>query len=98
LQEPGEHPYCGDGLDGSFSYKPEDLESSTSQEVKMMIFLIDGIKFHNFGWCDMNAPNIETTINIVRLMDGIVLKGNKILVHCQLLTSPTSNFLQVMQD
>jgi hypothetical protein len=41
LQEPGEHPLCGDGIhkESGLSYLPHEL-------------FFKGIHFYNFGWRD----------------------------------------------
>ena len=48
LQEPGEHPYCGDGIDlkHGFSYTPENL-------------MKNGISYFNFYWKDLTNPSNE---------------------------------------
>jgi protein tyrosine phosphatase domain-containing protein 1 len=72
LQEPGEHPYCGDGLlpKVGFSYNPERL-------------FTHGIMFFNESWEDMTATTFE---HMMRIMDvfyvAIVKEKGKIAVHC----------------
>jgi protein tyrosine phosphatase domain-containing protein 1 len=52
LQEPGEHPYCGDGIKmrSGFSYTPETLMNN-------------GISFFNFFWKDLTNPTFERCLN-----------------------------------
>ena len=46
LEEPGEHPYCGDGIIPKigFSYTPEKLSDK-------------GIAYYNFYWKDLTVPS-----------------------------------------
>lgn len=70
LQEPGEHPYCGDGIISSgFSYLPEE-------------FMHEGILFYNFPWEDMTVPSLNHMLNIVKCMAYSIEGGFKIAVHC----------------
>lgn len=71
LQEPGEHPFCGDGIHSSsgLSYKPENLYEHK-------------ISFYNFGWRDHQTTEISTLIKIVKTMDYVVQKKKKLAVHC----------------
>ncbi|CDW87041.1 protein tyrosine phosphatase domain-containing protein 1 [Stylonychia lemnae] len=71
LQEPGEHPYCGDGINvkSGFSYHPELLMNS-------------GIAFFNFFWKDLTNPTFERLLNSAQVMDYIIKGGGKCLVHC----------------
>ena len=71
LQLPGEHPYCGDGLqeNRAFTYRPEELYEA-------------GIYFYNMGWPDMHTPGISNMINLVQLMSFPIDRGEKIAVHC----------------
>ena len=71
LQLPGEHPYCGDGLqqNKAFTYTPEELYEA-------------GIYFYNLGWPDMHTPGISKMINLVQLMSFPIDRGEKIAVHC----------------
>eukprot|EP00347_Sterkiella_histriomuscorum_P013220 403365547 len=71
LQEPGEHPYCGDGISmrSGFSYTPELLMSN-------------GISFFNFFWKDLTNPTFERCLNCAQVMDFIIRNGGKCLVHC----------------
>ena len=76
LEEPGEHPYCGDGIIPKigFSYTPENLMQK-------------GIAYYNMYWKDLSTPEHETTIKIVQIMHHHVVQGglyrkNKVLVHC----------------
>jgi protein tyrosine phosphatase domain-containing protein 1 len=68
LQMPHEHASCGDGLDPSsaFSYVPED-------------WMDNGISFYNFGWEDMNIPDMETVLNIVNVMAFSHQKGEQVI-------------------
>lgn len=72
LQEPGEHPYWGDGLVSlkiGFSYTPEKLQK-------------EGISFYNFHWEDLTNPKISEVLKNVKLMDMHISKGEAVLVHC----------------
>ena len=71
LQEPGEHPFCGDGINTAtgFSYTPETLMNNS-------------ISFFNFFWEDLTNPSYEWCLNIVQVMQYIIGSGGKILVHC----------------
>ena len=71
LQLPGEHPYCGDGLqeNKAFTYTPEELYEA-------------GIYFYNMGWPDMHTPGINNMINLVQMMSLPIDRGEKIAVHC----------------
>ena len=76
LQEPGEHPYCGDGIINKtgFSYTPELLMNNQ-------------IQYYNFYWKDLTTPSHQITIKICQIMHHIVINGgperkNKMLVHC----------------
>ena len=46
LQEPGEHPYCGDGIIPKigYSYTPELLSNG-------------GVAYYNFHWKDLTTPS-----------------------------------------
>lgn len=76
LQEPGEHPYCGDGIieKVGFSYTPE-------------LLMNNGIQFYNMYWEDLTKPTFEMAIRICQIMHHVVVQGgaerkNKLLVHC----------------
>lgn len=71
LQLPGEHPYCGDGLQTSsgFSYRPEELYEA-------------GVAFYNPGWKDMQVPDMPHIVNTVQLMMSVLQTGAKVAVHC----------------
>jgi len=71
LQEPGEHPLCGDGIHPSsgFSYHPEE-------------FYENGIYFFNFGWRDMTATSTDVVLKILKQMSFSLTNGNKVAVHC----------------
>lgn len=71
LQIPGEHPYCGDGLQQNFAftYTPEELYEAN-------------IYFYNMGWPDMHTPGINKMADLVQLMSLPIDRGEKIAVHC----------------
>jgi protein tyrosine/serine phosphatase len=71
LEQPGEHPHCGDGIEGpdGFSYRPSD-------------FMDEGISFMQFGWDDMTAPVLEMMLNICQVMDYMLKDGKRLAVHC----------------
>lgn len=70
LQEPGEHPFCGDGINTSgFSYYPEE-------------FMNERVYFYNFPWEDMCTPSLKQMLNIVKVMSMSVQSDNKVAVHC----------------
>jgi len=71
LQELGEHPNCGDGIDPliGFSYNPEILNSN-------------GIVHYNFAWEDWKVPTIKVMLNIVKVIDAVIIERGRILVHC----------------
>lgn len=71
LQLPGEHPYCGDGLqeNRAFTYTPDELYEA-------------GIYFYNMGWPDMGTPGINNMINLVQMMSLPIDRNEKIAVHC----------------
>lgn len=71
LQEPGEHPNCGDGIDAltGFSYSPE-------------ILIQGGVMYYNFGWEDWKAPTMKVMLNVVKVVDSVVNEGGLVLVHC----------------
>ena len=76
MQEPGEHPYCGDGIipKTGFSYTPESL-------------MHNRVEYYNMFWKDLSTPSHETTVKIVQLMHKTIIEGgperrNKVLVHC----------------
>jgi protein-tyrosine phosphatase len=71
LQEPGEHPYCGDGIHKSsgLSYLPSEFYSH-------------GIKFYNFGWRDHETTNLNIILKIIKCMDICISEGKKVAVHC----------------
>jgi protein tyrosine phosphatase domain-containing protein 1 len=51
LQSPFEHASCGDGIEPSgFSYIPEH-------------WMDNGISYYNFGWTDMEVPEMETMVS-----------------------------------
>lgn len=72
LQEPGEHPVCGDGLVNDnigFSYTPEKLQAN-------------GISVYHLHWEDLTNPKISEVLKNVKLMDFHIKKGQGVLVHC----------------
>ena len=71
LQEPGEHPFCGDGIHGSsgLSYLPEELNST-------------GIFFYNFGWRDHQTTDASYLIKIIKTMELALANNQKVAVHC----------------
>lgn len=71
LQEPGEHPFCGDGINpkSGFSYTPELLMNNQ-------------ISFFNFFWRDMTNPSFERCLNAAQVVDYVISNGGKVLVHC----------------
>lgn len=71
LQEPGEHPFCGDGIipKTGFSYTPELLMNSQ-------------ISYFNCYWKDLTHPKFDQLLNIVQVMEFVIKQGGKVLVHC----------------
>lgn len=71
LQEPGEHPHCGDGNeDSGFSYFPDD-------------FMKHGIHFYQLGWRDMSAPTLQRMLDVVQIVASVLEDPKKkISVHC----------------
>lgn len=71
MQEPGEHPYCGDGLipASGLSYLPEE-------------FYRHGIAFYNFGWPDHSTTDLPMLIKIIKTVESELKGGRKIAVHC----------------
>jgi protein tyrosine phosphatase domain-containing protein 1 len=78
LQEPGEHPYCGDGIHKSsgLSYLPEEFYERTSDLIK------DGINFYNFGWEDHKTTNFDILLRILKSIEFCLKEGKKVAVHC----------------
>eukprot|EP01015_Nassula_variabilis_P012096 TRINITY_DN19807_c0_g1_i1.p1 TRINITY_DN19807_c0_g1~~TRINITY_DN19807_c0_g1_i1.p1 ORF type:complete len:214 (-),score=30.48 TRINITY_DN19807_c0_g1_i1:38-679(-) len=72
LQEPGEHPKCGDGIHKSngLSYLPEEE------------FFKHGIFFYNMGWKDHNITNYEFLLKLIDLVHFALTTGDKVAVHC----------------
>ena len=71
LQERGEHPTCGDGInDSGFSYTPEK-------------FMDAGVFYYNFAWRDMGCPELDFALGIVQVMahTALELRAN-LAVHC----------------
>ncbi len=71
LQEPGEHPWCGDGIlpATGFSYDPETLERG-------------GVEHVAAGWADFGVPDLDTMATIVRRMARHEDAGGRVAVHC----------------
>jgi protein tyrosine phosphatase domain-containing protein 1 len=72
LQEPGEHPSCGDGIDDKvgFSYNPEVFNNS-------------GIAYYNYHWQDLKVTNSKQVLMICQQMEDFTQKkGQRIFVHC----------------
>ncbi|KAJ3217837.1 Protein tyrosine phosphatase domain-containing protein 1 [Clydaea vesicula] len=71
LQESGEHASCGDGNEekSGFSYLPEN-------------FMENDIYYYNFGWKDMDIPELSYMLNIVQVMAHMLREGKKVAVHC----------------
>jgi len=70
LQQSGEHPLCGDGINESgFSYYPET-------------FMRNNIFFYAFGWVDFGCPTLEHMLNIAQVMQATKDGGKKLAVHC----------------
>lgn len=42
----------------------------------------NGISFFNFFWKDLTNPSFERCLNCAQVMDFIIKKGEKVLVHC----------------
>jgi protein-tyrosine phosphatase len=40
------------------------------------------ISFFNFYWKDLTNPSFEKCLNAAQVMDFIICKGGKVLVHC----------------
>jgi len=79
LQEPGEHPNCGDGIDFNigFSYDPHEFQSQ-------------GIYFFNFHWQDLKTTSCSKILQIVQQMDFFVKQGKRCFVHCHAGTGRTA--------
>jgi hypothetical protein len=71
LEEPGEHPFCADGIlvQSGFSYLPEE-------------FYNHGIYFFNFGWEDMTTTSVDAILKVLRQMALSFKDGKKVAVHC----------------
>lgn len=74
LEEPGEHPVCGEGLVSDkigFSYDPELINNA-------------GIAYFNPYWEDLTLTSFTKVLSICQLMDNFVKRapGNKVFVHC----------------
>ena len=71
LQEIGEHAHCGDGLapGSAFSYHPESL-----MDVNILHL--------NYPFSDMGVPSLVQAMKVVQVMEGLVMRGGKVAVHC----------------
>ena len=71
LEEPGEHPSCGDGIDDKigFSYDPDTFNDK-------------GIAYFNHHWKDLNPTSPKVVLMICQQMDDFKLKGKRVFVHC----------------
>jgi protein tyrosine phosphatase domain-containing protein 1 len=71
VQEPGEHPYCGDGIhkESGFSYFPEEFSDH-------------GIYFYTLGWQDLTATEFTHMLKIMDIMTFSLQNGQKAAVHC----------------
>lgn len=67
LQTEGEHASCGDGIEklSGFSYLPE-------------AFIDSGVSYYNFGWTDMDTPDVEMMLDIVNVMGYALENGKKV--------------------
>ena len=85
LQQPGEHPWCGDGLAPSgFSYDPELFMTRQSKSYFMVHAPTEpcgSVSFYNFGWKDMKTPSFERMLDIVKVYTSFSEE-----VECELLT------------
>lgn len=69
LQEPGEHANCGNGLHSSgFSYDPQ-------------IFMKNGIYFFNFKWKDYTAGDVNSLLDMVKVMAFSITEGRVSCSH-----------------
>jgi hypothetical protein len=72
LQEPGEHPWCGDGVSGEtgFAYDPAEVSDA-------------GLSYYAHPFPDMTAPPTELAFEVVKhLHSHVVERGERVLVHC----------------
>jgi len=71
LQQPGEHPWCGDGIvpPAGFSYRPETLGRG-------------GLAYYPLGWADFGVPTLEAMSVVVKLMAKHEDEGGRVSVHC----------------
>ncbi|KAL7750471.1 hypothetical protein RI367_004245 [Sorochytrium milnesiophthora] len=70
LQEIGEHPRCGDGIQKcGFSYDPE-------------LWMKANFFYYNFAWRDMEVPTLSYMLGLVKVMTYEVESGRKVAVHC----------------
>jgi len=78
LQEPGEHPHCGDGIHESsgLSYLPEEFNERSRGHIA------DGINFYNFGWEDHQTTNFDIILKILKSLDYCLSEGKRVAVHC----------------
>jgi protein-tyrosine phosphatase len=47
-----------------------------------LFFLYIRVYYYNFGWKDMDIPELNTMIDIVQVMHHSIEKGHKVAVHC----------------
>ena len=78
LQEPGEHAFCGDGIDDEigFSYDPE-------------VFQANGIATFNWFWEDLTCPDYDKVLMACQNMSRFDKMGKGIFVHCHAGTGRT---------
>jgi protein tyrosine phosphatase domain-containing protein 1 len=74
----GEHPHCGDGniKNIGFSYEDDLLHQ------RSCILTADQIGTYHFHWEDLKTTSPEILLKNVRIMNGEIERGRKILVHC----------------
>ncbi|VDN57481.1 unnamed protein product, partial [Dracunculus medinensis] len=69
MQTIGEHAFCGPVMDASgFSYSPE-------------LLMENNIYFYNFAFPDFGVQNIETLLDVVKVIQFAITQGN-IAIHC----------------
>ena len=69
LQEPGEHAHCGNGLHSSgFSYDPQ-------------VFMRENIYFYNFQWKDYTPTDVNSLLDMVKVMAFALTEGRVSDVH-----------------
>jgi len=77
LQEPGEHPYCGEPVvpEWGFSYSSEGLNNRRLPSA-------DGISTFHLHWEDLKPVELSHLLKSARLINAEMQLGKKILVHC----------------